>query len=127
MEKRASERMPINIQSRLFYGNMVYTGTITNLSKNGMFICTKMSFPVDSVLIAIILLEEQTLKIPIKIRRTVRSNNYLNDIEDGGIGVSLLNPSKEYIDFISKTRAVLSKINDNNFLSGPINPSIDLS
>ena len=119
--------MPVNLQLRLFYGNMVYTGIVANLSENGMFICTKMSFPVDSVLIAIILMEEQTLKIPIKIRRTVRSNNHLNDIEDGGIGVSLLNPSKEYIDFISKTRAVLSNINDNNFLSDPINPSIDLS
>ncbi|MBI4683481.1 MAG: PilZ domain-containing protein [Nitrospirae bacterium] len=127
MEKRASERLAVKIQLRLFYGNIVYTGIVTNLSENGMFICTKMSFPVDSVLIAIILLEEQTLKLPIKIRRAVRSNNHLNDVEDGGIGVSLLNPSKEYIDFIRKTSGSLLSRDNDSFISRPINPSIDLS
>jgi len=107
MEKRAFQRLPVNLQSRLFYGNMVYTGTITNLSENGMFISTKMSFPIDAVFIAVILLDDHTLSIPIRIRRTVRAAEQSTDTEDCGIGVGLLNPSKEYLDFVSDTRAAL--------------------
>jgi Tfp pilus assembly protein PilZ len=108
MEKREFQRLPVNLQLRLFYGNMVYTGVVTNLSENGMFISTKMSFPIDSVFIAVILLNEHTLKIPIKIRRTVRSGDHLNRPEDNGVGVGLLEPTREYMDFVSKTRASLS-------------------
>ncbi len=119
--------MPVNLQSRLFYGNMVYTGIVTNLSENGMFISTKVSFPVDSFFIAIILLDTHTISIPIKIRRTVRAVDQLTGNGNSGLGVGLLNPSKEYLDFVGKTRASLSNINDDNFLSDQINPSIDLS
>ena len=99
--------MPVNLQSRLFYGNIVYTGVVTNVSENGMFISTKMSYPIDSVFIAVILLDEHTLQLPIKIRRTVRSGDHSNRPEDNGVGVRLLDPSREYIDFVSKTRASL--------------------
>jgi len=106
MEKRAFQRLPVNLQSRLFYGNMVYTGIVTNLSENGMFIRTKMSFPVDSIFSVILLLETHTLSIPIRIRRTVAAEQ-LTGTEDIGIGVGLLNCSKEYQEFVSKTRAAL--------------------
>lgn len=127
MEKRTFERLPVNLQLRLFYGNMVYTGIVNNLSENGMFISTKVSFPVDSVFIAIILLDTHTISIPIKIRRTVREVDQLTGNEISGLGVSLLNPSREYLDFVSTTRASLSNIKDDKFLSDQINPSIDLS
>ncbi len=127
MEKRAFQRLPVNLQSRLFFGNMVYTGIVTNLSENGMFISTKVSFPVDSVFIAIILLDTHTISIPIKIKRTVRTAEHLTHNENSGLGVRLLNPSKEYLDFVRTTGASLSSINDDNFLSDQINPSVDLS
>ncbi len=104
MDKRAFERLPVNLQSRLFYGNMVYTGIVTNLSENGMFICTKMSFPVDSVLIAVILDDGNTIKVPVKIVRAVRSNNSFSP-ESSGLGVGLLSNSNEYMDLLSKCRA----------------------
>lgn len=127
MEKRTFQRLPVNLQSRLFYGNMIYTGIVTNLSENGMFISTKVSFPVDSVFIAIILLDTHTISIPIKIRRTVRTAEQLTHTEESGIGVGLLNTSKDYLDFVGKTRTSLSNIKDNNFLSDQIDSSIDLS
>jgi len=108
MEKRQFQRLPVNLQSRLFYGNMVYTGVVTNLSESGMFISTKVSFPMDSVFIAVILLNEHTMQVPIKIRRTVRSGDHSGSPEDNGIGVGLLDPSREYLDFVSSTRAALS-------------------
>lgn len=127
MEKRTFQRLPVNLQSRLFYGNMVYTGIVTNLSENGMFISTKVSFPVDSVFIAIILPDTHTISIPIKIKRTVKEVDQLTGNGNSGIGVSLLNPSKQYLDLVVKTRASLSNINDDNFHSDQINPSIDIS
>jgi Tfp pilus assembly protein PilZ len=105
---------------------MVYTGIVTNLSENGMFISTKMSFPVGSVFIAIILLDAHTISVPIKIRRSVRAEQ-LTVNEQSGLGVGLLNTSKEYLDFVSKTRASLSNINDSNIIPDEINPSVDLS
>jgi len=104
MEKRAFQRLPVNLQSRLFYGNMVYTGIVTNLSESGMFISTKMSFPADYVFIAVILLDTQTLSIPIKITRSVKAAEQSTRAEDCGIGVKILNPSMEYLDFVGKTR-----------------------
>jgi Tfp pilus assembly protein PilZ len=126
MEKRAFQRFPVKLQSRLFYGNMIYTGIVTNLSENGMFISTKVNFPVDSVFIAIILLDANTISVPIKIRRTVRAEQSTGNGESG-LGVGLLNTSKAYLDFVSKTMASLSNIKDNNILSDQIDSSIDLS
>ncbi|MEW6601839.1 MAG: PilZ domain-containing protein [Nitrospirota bacterium] len=106
MEKRAFQRLPVNLQSRLFYGNMVYTGNVTNISENGMFISTKMAFPVDSVFIAVILLDSHSITLPIRIRRITRSSENSDLNGESGIGVGLINPSKEYLDFVRKTIAV---------------------
>jgi hypothetical protein len=109
MEKRAFERLPVNFQARLFYGNMIYTGTVTNLSENGMFISTKMNFPVDSVLVSAILEDQSiihsSIRLPVRIRRTVRSNNYYDLIKDSGIGVELLKPLQEYAEFVSNFKS----------------------
>lgn len=105
MEKRAFQRLPVNLQSRLFYGNMVYTGIVTNLSESGMFISTKMTFPADYVFIAVILLDTHTISVPIKIKRSVRATDHSSRAEECGIGVKLLDPSREYLDFVSRTRA----------------------
>ncbi len=102
MEKRAFKRFSANIHTRLFYGNMVYTGIITNLSETGMFICTQIRFSVDSMLVATILIDRHALKLPIKIMRTVRSDKYYNCINGSGLGVILLDPPKDYLEFITK-------------------------
>ncbi|MBI4683480.1 MAG: PilZ domain-containing protein, partial [Nitrospirae bacterium] len=56
VEKRACERYPANLQARLFFGNMIYSGMVTNLSKNGMFVSTKVRFPVNSEFMMVVLL-----------------------------------------------------------------------
>lgn len=106
---------------------MVYTGTVTNLSENGMFISTKMSFPLESVFIAVILLGTHTLSVPIKIKRTVSAAEQLTRVEDIGLGVRLLNPSKAYLDFVSETRASRPVTNEDNLSSDQENPFVDLS
>jgi hypothetical protein len=104
MEKRAFQRVPVSLQSRLFYGNMVYTGIVTDISENGLFISTKMSFPVDSVLIAEVLLDHHYVEVPIQVRRTAKPDSDFKGFEQSGMGVRLLNHSQEYVDFITKVK-----------------------
>ncbi len=98
-EKRACRRIPANLQARLFYGNMIYTGTVTNLSENGMFISTKVKFPVNSVFIMLMLINKHALKIPIKVRRTVSPEN--DYYPDYGMGVELVNAPQNYLDYVT--------------------------
>ncbi len=102
MEKRAFKRVPVKLQARLFYGNMVYTGLVTNISENGMFMCTKMQFPVDARLITALKAGDSTYQLPITIRRITRPGSHPVCLEDIGMGVRLLNPPREYIDFLTE-------------------------
>lgn len=104
MEKRAFERLPVNLQARLFYGNIIYTGEVSNISEGGMFIRTRINFPVDSLLLTVLLLVDDTLKIPVKVKRTASSNNN-PDKHIEGIGVEVFEPQEDFLDYIGKCRA----------------------
>lgn len=110
MERRSYERLTAILQARLFYGNIVYTGTVINLSENGLFISTRVSFPVNSVLIAVVLQNGHTFRLPIKIKRVARSNAQSTMREDNGIGVALLNPPADYLDFVNKCKSASSVV-----------------
>ncbi len=96
MEKRAFERIPLNIGSRFHCEKMEYLGTIVNISKNGMFIKTeKIHFPFASHLDVIIHLKESVLTVPVRVIRMTKSG----DVYDG-LGVELLNPTEAYLSFV---------------------------
>ncbi len=100
LEKRAFERFPANLQARLFFGNMIYSGMVTNLSKNGMFVSTKVRFPVNSEFMMVVLLNNHILKIPIKVRRAVKKEgDYYSEI-DSGIGIELLDTPQNYLNYV---------------------------
>ncbi len=100
MEKRAVERLPANLQIRMFYGNMVYTGMVINLSEEGTFISTKLNFPVDSMFIVVVLQNDQTFKIPVRVRRTVKTDSHHSYKMNTGMGVKLIDPPEGYLDFV---------------------------
>lgn len=106
MERRSHERLHVNYQVRLFYGNMVYTGTVTNLSENGMFIRTMMKFPVNLALITVLRAGERIFKIPIRIKRSVLPGNDSKKMEEFGLGVQILNHPVEYMELVSEMRAL---------------------
>lgn len=110
MEKRAYERLFVKLQSRIFYGNMVYSGTVTNISEDGMFINTKISFPVDSMFVIAVLQNGETLKISVKVKRISKSYNYDTGTEDHGIGVMLISPPHDYISFVGRCRSDTSAL-----------------
>jgi hypothetical protein len=82
---------------------MEYSGTVTDISKNGMFIKIKeMCFPFNSQLEILILLKKEVLKIPVKVSRIIKST-VLYD----GIGVELINPPQNYVEFVDNLRSAL--------------------
>ncbi len=84
---------------------MIYSGTVTNLSKNGMFVRTNVHFPVSAEIMMVVLLNDHAVKIPIKIKRAVKETNNLNPGVQSGIGVELLETPQQYIKFVSRCKS----------------------
>ncbi len=96
-EKRAFERFPANIDARFFYGNIFYSGTVLNLSEKGMFINTKRCLPSDSMFVIIIRESNALLKVIAKVKRFSIDGSCCN-----GMGVELMSPSIDYVEFINR-------------------------
>ncbi|RJQ54615.1 MAG: PilZ domain-containing protein [Nitrospiraceae bacterium] len=100
IQRRAFERVPVNIRARFYSYNTDFSGTITNLSENGMFISMKkMMFPLDSKIEIIIPHEKKLLKVPVRVIRMTKSGNVFN-----GLGVELLVIHREYLEFINSLK-----------------------
>ena len=95
MEKRAFERIPACIFVKFFSGKSEYTGIIMNLSEKGMFISTKVTFPLKPKLEILIPLKEEILKVQGKIKSFAKAGKIYN-----GIGIELLNPAQNYLKFV---------------------------
>jgi hypothetical protein len=96
MERRSYKRIPIDIEVKFDCSNGELSGTIVDISKNGMFINLKESyFPIDPRIEILIPLKEDILRIPVIISKIIMSPDYRD-----GIGVELLNPTKEYLKFV---------------------------
>ena len=72
---------------------MFYSGHVLNLSEKGMFISTRRFYPVNSILN--IHIENERANIFTGVRWCNVKSAYLN-----GIGVEILNPQEEYLEFI---------------------------
>ena len=96
-ERRAHERYPLKMQARFFYGNRVYGGLVTDISERGMFICTDMRFPKSYMMDIMLLINNEVLKVPVKIRRNVKPDTGA----DSGVGVELVGTPDNYLDFVN--------------------------
>ncbi len=95
MEKRAFDRIPSNLYVRLCFENDINSGKLINLSKNGIFINTKVFFPLKTQFEILLPLEEEILKIPVKVARLSKKD----DIYDG-IGAELIESPLKYLEFV---------------------------
>jgi hypothetical protein len=74
-----------------------YDGVVTNISDNGMFISTSgMNFPFESKLEILMPTGHKVLKIPVEVTRMIKSDNLYDCI-----GVRLISPSQDYLEFVS--------------------------
>ena len=109
LKKRAYERIPVTIQVNYFHDNESYAGTVTNLSINGMYIEADQSLPVKlkmdllnpfkSYCIVYVPFREGTLKVIVKVRRLIKA-----DGDFTCMGVKIVNPSQDYLEFVSSIR-----------------------
>jgi hypothetical protein len=101
MEKRAYNRIPVKMEVEFCCGSRVHNGTVINISEKGMFISTKeMRFPLESQWEVRLPFREETLSVPVSLRRMEMSP----DSHDG-IGVEFIGPSEMYYKFINSLRS----------------------
>ena len=102
MKRRVVERVPASINVRLLNGETESLGTVKNLSEKGMFISTELSFPIKQQLEILLFLKKMVLHLPVNIRSLNKSGEIYN-----GIGLELINPPQDYIEFVSSLRTDL--------------------
>jgi len=96
MARRSNLRIPIRLNVKFYCSEKVYSGTVTNISENGMFITTnEKCVPENQEFDLSIPLEDSMARIPVKVNRLVQmaGGRY-------GMGVVLLNPPPNYIDYV---------------------------
>jgi desulfoferrodoxin-like iron-binding protein len=102
MKKRVFDRIPSNQNVRLCFENSISTGTLINISKNGMFVNTKVCFPLKTKFEIHLPIGEEILKVPVKVARLSRKDDNYD-----GIGAELLESPARYLEFIdNQTRIV---------------------
>jgi predicted mannosyl-3-phosphoglycerate phosphatase (HAD superfamily) len=101
MEKRAFERIPSNIEVTFLCNNLDYTGTIMNISENGMLINTEeMCSPFDSHFKVHIPFKDQVISVSVNLNRIILSP----DSHDG-IGVELSEAAPEFVELVKGLKA----------------------
>ncbi len=96
-------RIPVSVEVGFFCCNKVSSGTITDISEKGMFIKTgEMCFPFDSQFEIFIPMKEKIINVFAILKRIIMSPDSYD-----GIGVELLNPSQDYLEFVDNLRPVL--------------------
>ncbi len=103
MKKRAYKRTSVNVPVSFFCDNEEYTGTMKNLSNNGIYIETELCPALKSILRAVIPAKiiihipsrNGVVEVPVKVRRLAKTDgNYV------GIGVELANPQENFLAFV---------------------------
>jgi hypothetical protein len=104
--KRAHERIPLDLEISFLQFNTKYSGTVKDISKNGMYIESDTPLPFNSKLdihmpfkasLKILIdFNNEVLEVPVQVKRLVtKGTSFI------GMGVMLLNSSPSYMDFMS--------------------------
>ena len=115
MENRIFGRIPIKVQVTISADFTAYKGVVTDISESGMFINAPLSPNLETPLeIAFILpTMENIVKIPVKVRRKTKTNGFYESYKESvGIGVEVIDPSPNYINFVKDLKAYYYPIPD---------------
>lgn len=95
VQRRLSERLPVDVEVKYFNGNIFYSGSIKNVSENGMYIKTRRCLPSESIFAIIIRTHNKLFNVLAKVK-------WLINISDQhcGMGVEILNPPLELMESI---------------------------
>lgn len=102
MEKRAFERISVNLEVKFSSNENLYCGTVKNISEKGMFIRTKrIYFPFDMQFEMRIPWEEKNIYLPVNLNRMSTSPD-----SSDALAVDIPEPSLEYLEFVRNLRVV---------------------
>jgi hypothetical protein len=96
IERRSSVRVPVGEEVKICEGNLFFSGTVLNVSDRGMFIGTKKHFPLEALSLIVMRIKDRLLKLPAKIKRSTLQTGFYD-----GIGVELIDPPRDYLDFLN--------------------------
>ncbi len=99
MEKRSSNRIHKRLNIVFPCCNGFHSGTVLNLSENGMLIDTKTWVPLKSTFEILIPVKKEILKIPVKFVRLSKTGKRYK-----AMGVKLLDLPKKYLEFVIKNQ-----------------------
>ncbi len=94
-EKRQFRRIPVNIDVTYHFNDIFYSGTVLNISENGLFLSTRKSLPLNSLFVVIINAEKKLLKLIGRVKRSIKNNGY-----GDGVAIALFEPPGEYKMFV---------------------------
>ncbi len=101
VHKRASERISTNIAIRFFYGNMFYSGVVTDLSAKGMYIRTMVGLALGSLFPVVIRKEGEVLIELARVKHLAKTSD-----DHDGMGVEIINPSRDFLKFTNGSKSV---------------------
>ena len=110
MDRRAFERVPASFRARFLSGNRPDSATVTNFSENGMCIGSGYCLPCDDTLELLIPLHVEVLRVLVKIRRMEKVDDF-----NYTLGVELVDPPHEYLEFVMNHRSVFKSLNGFQF------------
>ncbi len=97
IQRRTAHRKTVNISIRFFFSNTNYSGLVTDLSVQGMFIQSLITLPSGSLFPIIIRNEQEVLIEHVRVKHFTETNNDIS-----GMGVEILYPSQGYLEFVKK-------------------------
>ena len=95
LERRKFERKLVREKVIYSFGNIFYSGRLSNVSSEGMFVETVYCFPVDATLMLMMKKNESFVNLIVKVKRLVRNSGLYK-----GMGVQLMNSPGSYLKFV---------------------------
>lgn len=92
--KRVHKRFYTDNKVYIVHNDLIYPAKLVNCSEKGMYIISDVSFPLDTTLLVTIPLERERLSVTARVVWSVDKGDY------EGVGVTLLNTSFKYTDFL---------------------------
>ncbi len=102
MNRRSFDRVDMSLPVKYVCEDTLYSGTIKNLSENGMFIKTGNFLPCINWIEILVPLENEISKFFARIRRIekVDDSNY-------SMGIEILDPPVSYIEFVGNLKVAI--------------------
>ena len=93
--ERYCNKISLKVDARFFWAKMLALGDVTGISKNCICINTWFCFPLDSLIELFLPFKRKVLDLSVRVDKFRRKNSIHETM-----CVEVLNPSKEYLDFV---------------------------